>query len=77
MKANNTPEFCESCYWLLSGCKPPEDECNCDYYVPAMYDDLEYEPENEPHDTENPWSDGYEIFESAEAMVSYFRGMVE
>ena len=65
------PEMCRACYWKLSGCEPPEDERTCIYYTPYDYD--EYEPENNTWDMENPWADGYEVFESAEAMVEYFR----
>ena len=65
------PAMCGTCYWLLSGCEPPEDERTCQYYTP--YDDSEYLLEPDVEATENPWIDGYEVFESAEAMVRYFR----
>lgn len=74
-----TPCVCGQCYWLLSGCEPLTDACECEWFEPAGFDDdgdTEYEREPEygtEEETEDRWSDGYEIFESAEAMVRYFR----
>ena len=72
------PGACRNCYWLLSGCEPPEEACVCTWFTPAGFDDegeyeLEQELEYGTEESEDRWSDGYEIFESAEAMVRYFK----
>lgn len=69
------PELCKTCYWRLSGCLP-EGLGGCGFYEP-LFDSDEALPDEPEYDA-GPCADafgraGFEVFDSAEAMVEYFR----
>ena len=69
------PELCKTCYWRLSGCLP-EGSGGCGFYEP-LFDSDEASPDEPEYDA-GPFADafgraGFDVFDSAEAMVEYFR----
>ena len=78
MKEINTPELCSKCYWRLSGCVPEGAPGTCWCFQPAGYEDdwgLPAERDYDPGDGADAWGRaGFTVFESAEAMRSYYEG---
>lgn len=69
------PELCRTCYWRLSGCLP-EGSGGCGFYEPLFDNDEELieEPEYDAGSDADAWGKaGFEVFDSAEVMVEYFR----